>query len=65
MSTTVNASRPTGQRRKLRTYEKDRLCIHEDCTTKLSKYNSSPQCHQHAPRRFPRTRGVILEATPG
>ena len=59
----VYASRPTGRRRKLKTYGEDRVCIDDNCSTVLSKYNQNAQCHKHAPRRFPRTRGVLSEQT--
>jgi len=61
MSTNVYASRPTGRRRKLKTYGDSRICSQEGCDTKLSKYNQNTECHRHAPRRFPRTRGVLTE----
>ena len=57
------ASRPTGRRRKLKTYGDDRVCSDDNCSTVLSKYNQNSQCHKHAPRRFPRTRGVLSEQT--
>lgn len=59
MSTNVMAQRPSGRRRKLKTYGEERICIATDCFTRLSKYNRNTECHQHAPRRFPRTRGVV------
>ena len=65
MSTNVSASRPTGRRRRLKTYGDDRVCRAEDCTTRLSKYNRNLECHSHAPRRFPRTRGVLGEQIAG
>lgn len=58
MSTNVSASRPTGRRRKLKTYGESRTCSTEGCSTRLSKYNRNLQCHAHAPRHFPRTRGT-------
>lgn len=63
MSPNVYASRPTGRRRKLKTYGDDRICENEACSTRLSKYNQNTMCHRHAPRRFPRTRGVLSEQT--
>ena len=64
MSTNLSAARFTGRRRRLKTYGEDRVCSTEGCTTRLSKYNRNTQCHQHAPPRFPRTRGVV-ERTEG
>ncbi len=65
MSTHVSASRPTGRRRKAKTYGDKRVCAEEGCSTRLSTYNRNTQCHTHAPRSFPRTRGVLGEATTG
>jgi hypothetical protein len=65
MSTNLSASRPTGRRRKLKTYGDDRVCSEEGCSTRLSKYNQNTECHTHAPRRYPRTRGVLGEAATG
>ena len=65
MSTHLNASRPTGRQRRLKTYGSERICSAESCSTRLSKYNRNNECHSHAPRRFPRTRGVLGEQTPG
>jgi hypothetical protein len=65
MSTQLNASRPTGRRRRLKTYGEARVCRDEGCSTRLSKYNRNPECHTHALRRFPRTRGVLGEPTAG
>ncbi len=65
MSTNVSASRPTGRRRKLKTYGNDRVCSEASCSTRLSKYNRNTECHTHAPRRFPRPRGVLGEQAAG
>jgi hypothetical protein len=62
MSTNMTASRTSGRRRRLKTYEEDRVCSTEGCITQLSRYNSSTECHVHAPRIFPRLRGVVQEA---
>ena len=58
MSTNVSASRPSGRRRKLKTYGEARVCNTHGCSTRLSKYNRNTECHTHAPRRYPRTRGT-------
>lgn len=44
-------------RRRLKTYGSRRICRAQGCATKLSKYNRNTECHLHAPKRFPRTRG--------
>ena len=36
-----------------------RKCARPDCFTKLSMYNRYNTCFQHAPIRFPRTRGRV------
>ncbi len=65
MSTHLNASKPAGRRRKLRTYGEARVCSKDGCSIRLSKYNRNTECHAHAPRRFPRTRGVLGEQVTG
>lgn len=62
MSANLTASRAAGRRRRLKTYKEDRVCSTEGCITQLSKYNSNTECHVHAPRSFPRLRGVVQEA---
>lgn len=62
MSPHLTASRTGEGRRRLKTYKEDRSCRTEGCITQLSIYNSSEECHVHSPRRFPRLRGVVLEA---
>lgn len=44
-------------RRRPKTYGEDRVCAGDDCATRLSKYNKSDFCFQHAPTRYPRLRG--------
>jgi len=63
MSTNVSATRPTGRRRKVKTYGEARVCSTEDCSTRLSKYNRNTECHTHAPRHYPRTRGTPEAST--
>ena len=39
----------------------DRVCAHEGCQTKLSVYNQTDQCWQHADVVFPNFRGKRLQ----
>ncbi len=56
MSSHLKAHHFAGKRR-LKTYGTSRVCSAEGCATRLSKYNRNTECHIHAPKRFPRTRG--------
>ncbi len=38
--------------------ELGRVCIHEDCDTRLSRYNRRTHCHTHWPTIIPVQRGV-------
>ncbi|MDJ0923702.1 MAG: hypothetical protein QNJ77_03990 [Acidimicrobiia bacterium] len=51
--------RPRSRRPKQ--YGSDRICLADDCDTQLSRYNSKEYCHNHAPKRYPRVRGRIME----
>lgn len=35
-----------------------RTCETEGCSVRLSLYNPGPDCYQHSPVRYPRTRGI-------
>jgi len=35
--------------------------VSRGCETRLSQYNKAEYCHAHAPIRFPRVRGKILD----
>lgn len=48
--------------RKPKTFDESRYCADTDCETKLSTYNRGPFCYSHSPVRFPRNRGVAIEA---
>jgi len=50
-----------GVTRPSKRFGKDRVCAKSGCDTKLSQYNKSDYCHTHAPIRFPRVRGKILD----
>jgi len=53
--------RPRSRRPKQ--YATNRVCTSEGCETLLSRYNSKEFCHSHAPKRYPRVRGRIIEST--
>ncbi len=38
-----------------------RLCAHEECETRLSRYNEYSFCSLHQPMVTPRTRGRIID----
>lgn len=61
MSTTMTASTVGRARRKPKTYGLDRVCVSDDCTVKLSRYNRASHCFNHAPAHFPRLRGEFTE----
>ena len=56
---TMRAARPTGRTRRPKTFNTDRICSYESCETRISRYNRSDRCHLHAPRHYPRLRGVV------
>lgn len=39
----------------------ERRCRRYRCDTKLSRYNARDFCHAHAPVRFPRVRGRVVD----
>lgn len=51
---------PAGSRAP-KTMDKQRTCARKRCETRLSQYNRKEYCHVHAPTRFPRLRGKILD----
>ncbi len=57
MTEYVKGSRPRELPRPSRTFEGGRVCAHEQCQTRLSIYNRSTYCWQHAPVKFPFVRG--------
>jgi hypothetical protein len=54
---TLRGSRPRELPRPNRTYGTDRVCAHEGCETRLSRYNKARHCFAHAPLRYPLVRG--------
>jgi hypothetical protein len=57
MADYVKGSRPRELPRPSRTFEEGRVCAADDCGTRLSIYNKSDLCWQHAPVRYPFVRG--------
>jgi hypothetical protein len=62
MPQVVKAHKVGSTSRRPRTYTSERVCGHRECSTVLSRYNKAEYCHSHAPRVFPRLRGVITES---
>jgi hypothetical protein len=60
-STTMRATTAGRARRRPKIYGEDRTCTDSRCETRLSRYNRSEHCFQHAPARFPRMRGEFTE----
>lgn len=63
MSDTVRGAAIKGVTRPSKRFESGRVCARKGCVTKLSQYNKAEFCHAHAPIRFPRVRGKILNET--
>jgi hypothetical protein len=61
MSDIVKGAAIKGVTRPSRRFDVNRFCAKQGCETKLSQYNKSDYCHAHAPVRFPRVRGKILD----
>jgi hypothetical protein len=49
-----------GASRPPKTYSTERLCASGGCDTKLSRYNRREFCFAHAPVKYPRLRGRIV-----
>lgn len=58
----MTGKRVSGGIRPSRTYDEGRVCAHPGCKTQLSRYNRREYCYSHAPTRFPRLRGRVVEA---
>jgi hypothetical protein len=63
MSETVRGAAIKGVTRPSKRFQPGRVCARKGCDTKLSQYNKAEFCHVHAPIRFPRVRGKILNET--
>lgn len=61
MSDIVRGAAIKGVTRPSKRFNTGRVCARGGCTTKLSQYNKSEYCHAHAPIRFPRVRGKIMD----
>jgi len=61
MTEIVRGSAIKGVTRPSKRFAEGRVCSKPGCGTKLSRYNKSDYCHAHAPVRFPRVRGKILD----
>ena len=62
MSDTVRGAAIKGVTRPSKRFAEGRVCARQGCHTRLSQYNKAEYCHAHAPIRFPRVRGKILDA---
>lgn len=56
----LRGRRLNGGSRAPKTYSTERLCAHEGCDTKLSRYNRREWCFAHAPTKYPRLRGRVV-----
>lgn len=56
----MKGRRLTGANRAPKTYSTERLCAKQGCSTKLSRYNRREWCYAHAPTKFPRLRGRVV-----
>lgn len=57
MEYTLKGAHIAGMPRRSRTYAHDRVCMNEECTTRLSRYNKRDTCSVHTGVVFPRLRG--------
>lgn len=55
----VKARNPAIVGKRPKSFEDDRHCVRENCTSVLSQYNKGPECWLHQPRRKYRVRGVL------
>lgn len=53
----LRGSRPRELPPANRTYGTGRVCEHEGCDTRLSRYNKATHCFAHAPLKYPLVRG--------
>jgi hypothetical protein len=61
MTDTVRGAAIKGVTRPSRRFNTGRVCAKGGCDTRLSQYNKAEYCHAHAPIRFPRVRGKIMD----
>ena len=62
MTDTVRGAAIKGMTRPSKRFGRGRVCAKPDCDTKLSQYNKAEYCHAHAPVKFPRVRGKIVDS---
>jgi hypothetical protein len=64
MADTLKGNKLRGGIRPSRKFGEGRVCVDQNCDTRLSQYNRRDHCFAHAPVRFPRVRGrVVAEGT--
>ena len=61
MNDSLRGAAIKGVTRPSKQFANGRVCKHPQCSTRLSRYNKNEYCHAHAPVRFPRVRGKIVE----
>lgn len=61
MTDIVRGAAIKGLSRPSRRFTAGRVCTQQGCDTRLSQYNKTEYCHAHAPIRFPRVRGRIMD----
>lgn len=61
MTDTVKGAAIKGVTRPSKRFATGRVCAQRGCRTQLSQYNKAEYCHAHAPVRFPRVRGKIMD----
>jgi hypothetical protein len=61
MTDIVRGAAIKGMTRPSKRFNEGRVCAKKGCSTKLSQYNKAEYCHAHAPVRFPRVRGKIMD----
>ena len=56
----LKGRRLAGSSRAPKTYSTERKCAKSGCDTTLSRYNRREFCYTHAPTKYPRLRGRIV-----
>ncbi|MEQ8719513.1 MAG: hypothetical protein RIE08_18065 [Acidimicrobiales bacterium] len=57
----VRGERPTSETRTAPRSAKGRVCVEEDCGTRLSIYNDLDYCAHHQPMVVQRMRGRVID----
>ena len=63
MTDGLKASQIKGGIRPSKSFDQGRVCKDESCHKNLSIYNKRHHCFNHAPVKYPRVRGRILQET--